>query len=169
MRNVQRPVRSRKARHIGYHLMAAALAVLVSSQSVRAQGLTTSDQASIGNLLGAGVLGAAVPAGALQNPASLLPLRGATFGFQIVSGPNAGNPETDTLVPSPSGSPSPWQYTAGTSTVYAPAGIGRQHRQPERAGPRPGRIDSLRSAASLPLAGGIARRAADPEPRGQRL
>jgi hypothetical protein len=84
-----------------------------------AQGLSGADTAAINNLLGAGVLGAAVPASPITNPASLIPLTPATWSFQISGGPNQGAAETDVLQANTQpGADAQWQYTAGQSTIY---------------------------------------------------
>lgn len=98
---------------------AATLVLLLAASGARAQALSGSDETTIANLLGAGVLGSAVSETALAHPAALLPLEAATWNFQMTSGPNQGNAETDTLQPSSPGSPSPWQYAAGQNTIYA--------------------------------------------------
>ena len=87
--------------------------------SAGAQGLSGADTAAINNLLGAGVLGAAVPTDPIANPTSLVPLTPATWNFQITSGKNQGSTETDVLQANTQpGASSPWQYTAGQSTIY---------------------------------------------------
>ena len=92
--------------------------VLVAAAGVPgagAQGLSGADSAALNNLLGAGVLGAAVPAGPIANPTSLIPLTPATWNFQFASGPNQGATETDVLQANTQpGAAAPWQYTAGT-------------------------------------------------------
>ena len=97
--------------------------VLVAAAGVPgagAQSLPAADSAALNNLLGAGVLGPAVPAGASTTPTSLIPLTPATWNFQFASGPNQGATETDVLQASTQpGAAAPWQYTAGTSTIYA--------------------------------------------------
>ena len=96
--------------------------VLVAAAGVPgagAQSLSAADSAALNNLLGAGVLGPAVPAGASTTPTSLLPLTPATWQFQFASGPNQGAHETDVLQANTQpGAASPWQYTAGQSTIY---------------------------------------------------
>lgn len=99
-------------------ISAAALTVFAGTGHAFGQALSPADQALITNLLGAGVVGAPMSAAALKDVASLLPLRAATLNFQLTSGPNQGNAETDTLQPAPAGSPSPWQYTSGQNTIY---------------------------------------------------
>ena len=85
-----------------------------------AQGLSGDETAAINNLLGAGVLGTALPADPIANPASLIPLSPATWTFQFASGPNQGSTETDVLQTNPQpGADAQWQYTAGQSTIYA--------------------------------------------------
>ena len=84
-----------------------------------AQGLSGDETAAINNLLGAGVLGTALPADPIANPASLIPLSPATWTFQFASGPNQGSTETDILQTNPQPAPdAQWQYTAGQSTIY---------------------------------------------------
>ena len=84
-----------------------------------AQGLSGDETAAINNLLGAGVLGTALPADPIANPASLIPLSPATWTFQLASGPNQGSTETDILQTNPQPAPdAQWQYTAGQSTIY---------------------------------------------------
>jgi hypothetical protein len=84
-----------------------------------AQGLSDDETNAINNLLGIGVLGPAVPAGPIADPTSLLPLAPSTWTFQIAGGPNQGAVETDVLqANSQPGTSSPWQYTAGQSTIY---------------------------------------------------
>lgn len=97
---------------------AAALTVLANIANAFGQALSPADQTTITNLLGTGVVGAAMPAAALIDPASLLPLKATTWTFQLTSGPNQGNAETDTLQPAATGSRSPWQYTSGQNTIY---------------------------------------------------
>jgi hypothetical protein len=96
--------------------------VLVAAAGVPgagAQSLSAADSAALNNLLGAGVLGPAVPAGASTTPTSLLPLTPATWQFQFAAGPNQGADETDVLqADTQPGAASPWQYTAGQSTIY---------------------------------------------------
>ena len=86
-----------------------------------AQTLSAADSAAINNLLGAGVLGAAVPAGAGTTPTSLMPLSPATWNFQFSAADRTrARPRSDVLqANSQPGAAAPWQYTAGTSTIYA--------------------------------------------------
>jgi hypothetical protein len=84
-----------------------------------AQGLSADETAAVNNLLGPGVLGAALPANPIANPATLLPLSPGTWAFQFTGGPNQGSTQTDTLQANPQPGPgSQWQYTAGQSTIY---------------------------------------------------
>ncbi len=83
-----------------------------------AQDLSSADADLINNLLGDGVLGAAVQAGPIADPESLLPLIPSTWTFQFVSGPNQGQSENDVLkATSQSDAPTPWQYAAGNTTI----------------------------------------------------
>jgi hypothetical protein len=87
--------------------------------SAGAQGLSGAESAAINNLLGVGVLGVALPASPITDPASLIPLTPATWSFQFASGPNQGTTETDVLqANTQAGADSQWQYTAGQSTIY---------------------------------------------------
>jgi hypothetical protein len=87
--------------------------------SAGAQGLSGAETAAINNLLGAGVLGATLPASPIANPTSLIPLTPETWNFQFASGPNQGEAETDGLQANTQpGADSQWQYTAGQSTIY---------------------------------------------------
>jgi hypothetical protein len=96
------------------------LTAVAGIPDVGAQGLSGDETAAINNLLGAGVLGAALPANPIVNPATLIPLSPATWTFQFASGPNQGSTETDILQTNPQPGPdSQWQYTAGQSTIYA--------------------------------------------------
>ena len=96
------------------------LIAVAGASSAGAQGLSGAETAAINNLLGVGVLGAALQASPIGNPASLIPLTPATWNFQFASGPNQGATETDVLQASTQpGAAAPWQYTAGTSTIYA--------------------------------------------------
>ena len=82
--------------------------VLVAAAGVPgagAQGLSAADSAAINNLLGAGVLGPAVPAGASTTPTSLLPLTPATWQFQFAAGPNQGATRPTFCKPTPSRAP----------------------------------------------------------------
>jgi hypothetical protein len=99
-------------------VVVAASAGLVAIPGAGAQGLTSADKKLIDKLLGPGVLGSSASAEALADPASLLPLRPTTWTFRIVSGPNQGNTETDTLQPVPSDKATPWHYDAGHDTDY---------------------------------------------------
>ncbi len=120
MAAIRGAVPAEKAGCVGLHRIgAAALLLLLVASGARAQALSAGDQNTIANLLGAGVLGAAVSEAALADPAALLPLQAATWSFQVTSGANQGNAETDTLQSSPPDSPSPWQYAAGQNTIYA--------------------------------------------------
>jgi hypothetical protein len=95
------------------------LAAAAGVPGAGAQSLSAADSAAINNLLGVGVMGAPVPAGAGVTPASLIPLSPATLQFQFNAGPNQGATETDVLqANSQPGAAVPWQYTAGTSTIY---------------------------------------------------
>jgi hypothetical protein len=97
-----------------------ALTAIAGIPDVGAQGLSGDETTAIDNLLGAGVLGAALPANPIANPANLIPLSPATWTFQFTSGPNQGSTETDILQANPQPGPdSQWQYTAGQSTIYA--------------------------------------------------
>ena len=65
------------------------------------------------------MLGTALPADPIANPASLIPLSPATWTFQFASGPNQGSTETDILQTNTQpGADAQWQYTAGQSTIY---------------------------------------------------
>ena len=101
---------------IGMVLVAAA-----GTPPAGAQGLSGADSSSLNALLGAGVLGAPVPASQIDKPTALLPLTPASWTFQFAGGPNKGTTATDTLKP---GTSSPWQYAAATSTIYALAAAG---------------------------------------------
>jgi hypothetical protein len=84
-----------------------------------AQGLSDRDTDAINNLLGSGVLGAAVPASPIADPTSLIPLTPATWIFQVTSGANQGTTETDVLQANTQpGADSQWQYTAGQIAIY---------------------------------------------------
>jgi hypothetical protein len=84
-----------------------------------AQDLSSADADLINNLLGDGVLGAAVKASPIADPQSLLPLTPSTRTFQFVSGPNEGTSETDVVKANTQpGAPTPWQYAAGKTTIY---------------------------------------------------
>ena len=97
-----------------------ALVVAAVVPDAGAQTLSAADSAAINNLLGAGVMGAAVPAGAGTTPTSLMPLSPATLQFQFSAGPSQGATESDVLqANSQPGAAAPWQYTAGTTTIYA--------------------------------------------------
>ena len=72
------------------------------------------------------MLGTALPADPIANPASLIPLSPATWTFQLASGPNQGSSETDILQTNPQPAPdAQWQYTAGQSTIYDLGTTGR--------------------------------------------
>jgi hypothetical protein len=95
------------------------LVAVIGIPRAGAQGLSGDETAAINNLLGAGVLGTALPADPIANPASLIPLSPATWTFQFASGPNQGSTETDILQANTQpGADSQWQYTAGQSTIY---------------------------------------------------
>ena len=110
------------AHPLGRLTIAVAL-VLIGLSAVSpaaAQSLSADETAAINNLLGPGVLGAAVAANPIANPTNLIPLTPATWTFQITGGPNQGTAETHVLQASPQPGPaSQWQYTAGQSTIYA--------------------------------------------------
>lgn len=95
------------------------LIALGISPAADAQGLTDSETNALNGLLGAGVLGAAMPSNPIANPASLLPLSPATWTFQVTGGPNQGATETHVLQPASAPSPgAQWQYAVGESTIY---------------------------------------------------
>lgn len=106
--------------------LVTAVLCLAHVPAARAQGLPPGDSSKLAALLGPDVVGGAVASGPLASAASLLPLRNATYSFQITSGANQGNGETDTLQPAPAGSAFSWQYQAGQNTIYAlqPTGDG---------------------------------------------
>jgi hypothetical protein len=84
-----------------------------------AQGMSPAQSAMLDNLLGGGVVGPAVAAEPIANPAALIPLAAGTRTFQVSAGPNQGSTETDVLQAATPGGAAPWQYTAGQSTIYA--------------------------------------------------
>ena len=78
--------------------------------SAGAQGLSGADTTAVNNLLGTGVLGAALPASPIANPATLMPLSPGTWVFQFTGGPNKGTTETDSLQANTQlGADSQWQ------------------------------------------------------------
>lgn len=105
------------------HLAAAVGGVLIGLQAAlpaQAQAISADESNAITNLLGPGVLGAAVAANPIADPANLIPLTPATWGFQITGGPNQGATEAHVLQANPQPGPvSQWQYTSGDSTIYA--------------------------------------------------
>ena len=130
-----------------------------------AQGLSGDETAAINNLLGAGVLGTALPASPIANPASLIPLTPATWTFQFASGPNQGSTETDILQANtqPGAAARHGSTPPGQSTIYALGTAGRrQHRQPQRAGSDAGRADAVRPAPPGAATGNAAGRARRP-------
>ena len=136
-----------------------------------AQGLSGDETAAINNLLGAGVLGTALPADPIANPASLIPLSPATWTFQFAGGPNQGSTETDILQTNPQPPPdAQWQYTRGTEHhLRSRDGRRRKYRQPQRAGSYAGRADPVRAAAPGAAAGNATGRPTDRHVPGQRL
>ena len=77
------------------------------------------DTTAVNNLLGTGVLGSALPASPIANPATLMPLSPGTWVFQFTGGPNQGTTETDSLQANTQlGADSQWQWTAGQTTIY---------------------------------------------------
>lgn len=110
------------ARRRRHRAIAAAFILIALSlpTAAGAQSLTADETTAISNLLGAGVLGAALPVGAIANPASLIPLSPATWTFQITGGPNQGSTETHVLQASgDAAAGSQWQYAAGEKTIFA--------------------------------------------------
>lgn len=92
---------------------------VASVPSADAQSLSDAETRALDKLLGAGVLGPALPASSIADPEQLLPLVPGTWTFQFTGGPNQGNTETDTLAAATSPSPgAQWQYTAGQSAIY---------------------------------------------------
>jgi hypothetical protein len=92
------------------------LTAVAGAPSAGAQGLSGADATALTNLLGASVVGAPVAVNQIAAPAALLPLTPGSWTFQVSAGPNQGATGTATMQP---GTSAPWQFTAGSSTIYA--------------------------------------------------
>ena len=71
---------------------------LMLVSNARAQGVVlqmpAADQQKINNVLGPGVVGAAMPSNAIQDSATYFPLQDRMTAYQVTTGPNAGNTQT---------------------------------------------------------------------------